>query len=603
MGRVLGIDLGTTNSCAAVVDAGTPLVVPTEDGRYVLPSVVAFGEDGKLIVGREAKKQSIGDAKNTVVAAKRLMGVSFRDPHAQQAIAAANYTCVEGQSGDIRVQIRDKTYAIPEISAFILAELKRCAELHFKERIDQAVITVPAYFNDFQRQATKDAGRIAGLEVLRILNEPTAAALAYGALQQGQNRRLVVYDLGGGTFDVSVLAITGGTIEVLATAGDAFLGGRDFDQRLVEWLTARIEQEQGISLANNKNATQRLWEAAEAAKLELSDKTLAQVTLPFLAEKKSGETVHVGESIDRETYEKLVTDLVERTMTLFVGTVKTAGLSPTELDEVILVGGMTRMPLVARRVREIIGRDPSSGVHPDLVVAVGAAIQGDLLSSSAPKTRLVDVTPHNLGIVTVAGLAETIIPKDTSIPTEAHRVFTTVSDNQEVVRIVVFQGDSRRMEHNQTLGEFVLGGIRPAPRGSVQVDVAFRITDDGIVNVAARDLETGRAQTIEIKQSHTLGAQELDGMVVRHREQMEQQLASLPAAVPQAPAVAGLNLPAMAPAEAAVPSVSAFAPLSPPSPIGSAPGASPGPDTAAWLPPGAGRPPDDPNGAGGGSFF
>jgi len=522
MGRVLGIDLGTTNSCVAVIDNGTPLVVPCDGDRYVLPSVVAFTEDGRHLVGRVAKRQSVMNAENTIVAVKRLMGLSFADDKAQQAVAAATYSCVAGPNGDVRIQARGRTYAVAEISALILGELKHAAEAHFNEPIEKAVITVPAYFNDFQRQATRDAGRIAGLDVLRILNEPTAAALAYGALQHGEQRRVVVYDLGGGTFDVSVLEMQGGDLAVRATAGDPFLGGRDFDKRIVDWVAGRIESDHGIALGNDRNAMQRLWEAAEVAKVDLSERTSTKITLPFLVQ-SGDQSIHADYQLDRATFEKVCADLVERTVMLFLDTVRAASLKPSELDEVILVGGMTRMPLVARRVQDVLGKEPSSGVHPDLVVAVGAAIQGDLLeqsTSAAPTTRLHDVTPHNLGIMSLAGLAETVIPKDSPIPVEAHKVFTTVIDQQQVVRIVVFQGDSRHMAQNQVLGEFVLTGIRPGPRGSVQIDVSFQISPDGIVAVAAKDLDTGRAQQIEIKHRHSLPEQELARMVESHRAQL-----------------------------------------------------------------------------------
>ena len=600
MGRILGIDLGTTNSAAAVMDNGRPLVIPCDGERYILPSVVAFAEDGRILVGRQAKRYSVRDAANTVIAAKRLMGLSFDDPRAKQAIDAANYECMKGPAGDVRIKIRDRAFAVAEISAFIIAEIKRCAEEHLHETIDRAVITVPAYFNDFQRQATRDAGRIAGLEVLRILNEPTAAALCYGALKQGGRRRLVVYDLGGGTFDVSLLAIDGDVIEVIATAGDAFLGGRDFDQRIVDWVIRHIEQEHNVSIANDSNALQRVWEAAEAAKVDLSDKDDVTLNLPFLTQGPDGAPLHVSENLDRKTYESLVKDLVDRTLTFFTNTVSGAGMTPKDLDEVILVGGMTRMPLVTERVREIVGRIPSSGVHPDLVVAVGAAVQADILSTKGNSTVLVDVTPHNLGISTVAGLAETVIPKDTAIPVEAHRIFTTVQENQEQVRIVVYQGDGRRMEQNQVLGQFVLSGIRQGPRGSVQVDVCFQISSDGIVAVSARDPDTGVAQAIQIQQSHTLAQGELERMIRNHGEALRASAAvrtveaapvsvasepTAPLSFAVAPALAP-TAPAAWPAVAAVPAAwpaAAAAPDGGATTIMRAPGfgAAPPPDPAA----------------------
>jgi molecular chaperone DnaK len=517
MGRVLGIDLGTTNSAVAVMDRGTPLVVPVDQGRFVMPSVVAFAADGKHLIGRAAKRQSMVNPKGTIIAAKRLMGLAFSDERAKQAMSAATYQCVAGPQNDIRVQVGPSTYAIPEVSALILGELKRCAEAHFNEPITQAVVTVPAYFNDFQRQATRDAARIAGLDILRILNEPTAAALAYGALQGGADRRVVVYDLGGGTFDVSVLEMKKDVVEVRATAGDAFLGGRDFDQRIVEYLVDDVRRNFGFEVASDLNALQRVWEAAETAKIDLSEKPKTKVALPFLTQKPDGTPIHLDCLIERETYEGLVVDLVERTITTFVETIRSAGMEPRQLDEVILVGGMTRMPMVQKRVTEFLGKTPSSGVHPDLVVAVGAAIQGALLQEAAPKTRLLDVTPHNLGIVSLAGLAETIIPKDTAIPAQANRVFTTVRDQQDAVRITVFQGDSRHVQNNQVLGEFLLDGLRKAARGVVQIEVTFAISVDGIVSVSAKDIETGKAQAIQIEHSHTLPEAELQSMTDRHR--------------------------------------------------------------------------------------
>ncbi len=520
MGRVLGIDLGTTNSCVAVLESGTPLVVPVDQTRYMLPSVVAFKEDGKVLVGRLAKRQSVVNAQHTITAAKRMMGLAFDDARTQRAMQHAGFACERGPTGDVRVRVPGRSLSLPEVSAYILGELKRATEEHFGEKLSQAVITVPAYFNDFQRQATKDAGKIAGLEVLRILNEPTAAALAYGALQQGKQRHVVVYDLGGGTFDVSVLRLETGLVEVLATAGDAFLGGRDFDQRVVEWILARIEGEHGTSLKEDRNALQRLWEAAEAGKIDLSDHLRTRFAMPFVGQKPSGEPLHLDYELDRDTYERLVADLVERTIVLFSETIQKAKLDPQRIDEVILVGGMTRMPLIAQRVEALVGKSPSSGVHPDLVVAVGAAIQGGLLSQDKPGTILLDVTPHNLGIMSLGGLAETVIPKDTAIPTTANKTFTTAQDDQETVRIVVYQGDSRRILDNQILGEFSLTGIRKAPRGTVQIEVSFMISADGIVSVAAKDLDTGRAQTIEIKERHTLPEAELMRMVASHQDEL-----------------------------------------------------------------------------------
>jgi molecular chaperone DnaK len=522
--RVLGIDLGTTNSCVAVVESGTPLVVPVDKGFYTLPSVVARVQDGKHLVGRLAKRQAVVNAENTVFAAKRLIGRDFADTFATRAMQSSPFHTSAGPDGDIRIELGDRAaphaYAVQEISAIILGELKAAAEAYFGEPVSKAVITVPAYFTDRQRQATIDAGRIAGLEVLRIINEPTAAALAYGALQSGDTRRIAVYDLGGGTFDVSVLAISTELVEVLATAGDAFLGGRDFDDRVLEWLLALIEREHGVSVGSDRNAMQRLRDAAEAAKIELSDNTTAKIALPFLATRRDGQPLHVQCELDRSQYEAMVNDYVDRTIGMFVGTIAQAGLGLSQVDEIILVGGMTRTPKIQRRVSEAVGKTPSSGVHADLVVAVGAAIQGALLTSGQPGLVLMDVTPHNLGIMAFGGLAETVIPKDTTIPTEFRRIFTTVQDNQEQVRIIVYQGDARHIGSNEVLGEFTLQGIAPRPRGGVHIEVAFSISADGIVSVSARDMETGREQAIQVTGRHRLQEDEIKRMISDHQENL-----------------------------------------------------------------------------------
>ncbi len=524
--RVLGIDLGTTNSCVAVVEGGTPLVVPVDRGFYTLPSVVAVDPEGKHLTGRAAKRQAVVNAENTVFAAKRLMGRDFDDPFAKRAMETSPFECKAGPEGDIRIQLtggpgsEPQGYAIQEISALVLGDLKRAAESYFGEPVAKAVITVPAYFTDRQRQATMDAGRIAGLEVLRIINEPTAAALAYGALQKGGQRKIAVYDLGGGTFDVSVLAISADVVEVLATAGDAFLGGRDFDDRLLEWLLALIEREHGVSVGNDRNAMQRLRDAAEVAKIELSDQLHAKIALPFLATRRDGQPLHLQCEIERGQYEAMVTDYVDRTLEMFLSTIAHAGLTPNEIDEIILVGGMTRTPRIQRRVSDAMAKTPASGVHADLVVAVGAAIQGSLLVASSPGVKLMDVTPHNLGIMAFGGLAETVIPKDTTIPTEFKRSFTTVTDNQEQVRIIVYQGDARHIERNEVLGEFTLTGLPAKPRGGVNIEVSFSISADGIVSVAARDMETGREQAIQVTGRHRLHEDEIKRMVSDHKENL-----------------------------------------------------------------------------------
>jgi molecular chaperone DnaK len=523
MERILGIDLGTTNSCVAVLEDGNPMVVPMEDGRFVLPSVVAFLEDGRHVVGHAARRLGPTQPTHTVFVAKRIIGRKFVDPQTQVAMNAVPYRCVEGPSGDVRVEARGRTWAIQEISALILAELKRAAERHFNEAITKAVITVPAYFNDYQRQATKDAGQIAGLEVLRIINEPTAAALAHGFLH-GEERRVAVYDLGGGTFDVSVLKMGGGVVEVVATAGDAFLGGRDFDNRIVESLLQAVLNQYGQDVRHQVEAMQRLRDAAEAAKIALSEAETTTVALPFLSVAPDGKPVHVELQLTRRMVEDLVRDLAEQAQKLFIDTIGAAHLQPTDIDELVLVGGMTRMPLVREGIEAAVGRPAATGVHPDLVVAVGAAIQAGTLREEVPRTVLKDVTPHNLGISTVAGMAETIIPKDTTVPTEVKKLFTTVRDGQESVSIVVFQGESRRMDDNQVLGQFNLDGLRPGPRGSVRIEVAFAISMDGIVSVSAKDMDTGTAQAIKISGSHSLAAADLKRMAAVHADQMQSSL-------------------------------------------------------------------------------
>ncbi|MEM6733305.1 MAG: Hsp70 family protein, partial [Myxococcota bacterium] len=498
-----------TNSCVAVVESDTPLVVPVDAGRYTLPSVVAAVDEGRHLIGRLAKRQAVINAENTVFAAKRLIGRAFDDPHTQTAIRSVPYECIAGDQGDVRIRVKDRTYAVQELMALLLGELKQAASDYFNEDINRAVITVPAYFNDKQRQAVKDAARIAGLELLRIINEPTAAALAYGVLGEGAPRKVAVYDLGGGTFDVSVLQISEGTVEVIATAGDAFLGGRDFDDRILESLLSRLERDYGVSLKNDRNAVQRLREASETCKIELSEKNSVEIALPFLSAQRDGQPIHLQTSLERERYESMVADLIERTILLFTQTIAGAGLTPNDIDDVILVGGMTRTPKIQQAVAAVTERRPSSGVHPDLVVSVGAAIQGSMLMGDTANYILLDVTPHNLGIMTLGGMAETIIGKDTTIPTEARKTFTTVRDNQEQVKIVVYQGDSRRIEANELLGEFLLSDLRSAPRGVVQVEVSFAISADGLVTVAARDVETGREQAIQVTGSHRLEEDEI----------------------------------------------------------------------------------------------
>jgi molecular chaperone DnaK len=512
----MGIDLGTTNSCAAVMDHDAPMVVPLHEGKYTLPSVVAL-IDGQHLVGEAAKRQCASNVENTVYAAKRLIGRAYRDPHTLKAIESVSYRCVQGPNGDVWVAIGDRTLAIQEVSALVLAEIKRAVRLHFSEEVSKAVITVPAYFNDRQRHATKQAAKIAGLEVLRVVNEPTAAALAYG-MHQGVQRIVAVYDLGGGTFDVSVLRVGGGAVEVLASAGDAFLGGHDFDARIFQWLVDQIELQHGVKVAGDLRATQRLREASEAAKIRLSDEESTKIALPFLATHSDGQSIHHECELERCEFEELVESLLDRTIATFQSTIAAAGLNPRDIDEVLLVGGMTSMPAVRRRVSEVSGCEPASGVHPDLVVAVGAAVQASLLLADTDAAVLLDVTPHDLGIMTVSDLAETVIPKNSNVPANVKRRFVTVSDNQPRVKIVVYQGDERRIDKNEILGEFVLEGLRLAPAGDVKIDVAFEISADGIVRVTATDVETGKEQNIRIAGAVGIGDRELERMIEDHRQ-------------------------------------------------------------------------------------
>ncbi|MBI5508965.1 MAG: Hsp70 family protein [Deltaproteobacteria bacterium] len=516
MQPVIGIDLGTTNSCAAVIEQGKPLVVPMADGKVTLPSVVAF-KDGQRLVGDAAKRQFVNNVENTIYATKRLIGRSFDDPQTQDAIGRVTYRSVRGPNGDVWIHAADRKYAIQEVTALVLTEIKEACRRHLAQDVTHAVIAVPAHFNDRQRTATKQAAKIAGLEVLRVINEPTAAALAFG-MHFGAERRIAVYDLGGGTFDVSVLKVGGGAIEVLATDGDAFLGGNDFDHRILGWLVGRIEKQVGMAITNDPVVAHRLWEAAELAKIQLSTTPITKIALPFLTTRPNGEVVHFECDLLRPVYEELVTDLLQRTLTTFTNTLAAASLTLQTLDEVLLVGGMTRMPAIRKRMVEITGREPATGVHPDLAVAVGAAVQAAMLGEQTMPAVLLDVTPHNLGVMTVAGLAETVIPKNTKVPAHVERRFTTVRDDQETVRIVVYQGDSRQIDKNEILGEFQLESIRKAQRGQVQIDVGFSISTDGIVHVTATDVETGKAQEIKITSSVGLSKADLERMIAEHQQ-------------------------------------------------------------------------------------
>ncbi len=518
---VIGIDLGTTNSVVATIGDGVPRVIPNRSGQLLTPSVVAIAKNGKPLVGGLAKRQSITNAENTVYAAKRLIGRRWGSKEVEDARRVLPYELVAGPDGnDVRVMLGGKPVSVAEISSQVLAELKADAEAWFKRPVTRAVITVPAYFNDGQRQATKDAGRIAGLEVLRIINEPTSAALAYG-FGKKLEKKVVVFDLGGGTFDVSVLDIGQSVYDVIAVGGDTYLGGEDFDRRIMDWLTFNFAKENGgVDLRQDKMALQRLRDAAEKAKCELSGTPSADIHLPFLAAAGEGRAaLHLTKQLTREKLEELTKDLVERCVAVTEKTLKDAGVRPNQVDEVILVGGMTRMPRVQRAVRDFFGREPSKGVHPDEVVALGAAIQAQALvapSIQGAEVLLLDVTPQNLGIMVVGGYFQTIIPRNTTVPTNQTHLFTTVQDNQTSVRIAVLQGESDKATDNELLGEFVLAGIRPARRGEVAIEITFDISADGIVGVSARDVDTGQEQSINVTATSGLTEDELKRIIDEH---------------------------------------------------------------------------------------
>jgi molecular chaperone DnaK len=522
--KVIGIDLGTTNSCVAIVENGTPVVIPNRGGYKTTPSMVALTETGKRLVGHIAKRQAITNAEHTVYAAKRLIGRKWNSPPVKQMIESSAYKLIEGPHDDVRIELRGQQYSLPEISAYVLQEMKLIAEEYLQHPIEKAVVTVPAYFNDGQRQATKDAGKIAGLDVIRIINEPTAAALAYG-FGKNLERKVAVYDLGGGTFDISILEIGNGVFEVISTAGDTFLGGEDFDKRIIDWLVFGFAKEHKIDLRKDKMALQRLKDVAEKAKCELSSAKEAEINLPFIIS-KGGEALHLQRTLTRDKLEELTTDLIERCLQICKKTLQEADIEKTAIEDVILVGGMTRMPKIQQMVAQFFGMEPCKGVHPDEVVALGASIQGSALLETDSDMLLLDVTPHSLGIMIVGGYFHRLIPQNTTVPTQASHIFTTVKDNQTSVKILVLQGESDRAEENELLGEFILTGLRRAPKGEVEVEVTFEISADGIVSVSAKDMETGLKQAITVTATSGLTEDEIRRMVEASKEYMLDQKVS-----------------------------------------------------------------------------
>jgi len=511
MSKVIGIDLGTTNSCVAIMDGAQAKVLENAEGARTTPSVVAFADEDEKLVGQPAKRQAVTNPENTIFAVKRLIGRNFEDPTVKKDIETAPYKIIKADNNDAWIEAKGKKYSPSQISAFVLQKMKETAEKYLGQAVSKAVITVPAYFNDAQRQATKDAGKIAGLEVLRIINEPTAASLAYG-LDKKTNKKIAVYDLGGGTFDVSILELGDGVFEVKSTNGDTFLGGEDFDNAIVNYLLSEFKKDSGIDLKSDKLALQRLKEAAEKAKIELSSATQTEINLPFITADKTGPK-HINLKMTRAKLEALVEDLISRTVAPCQTALKDAGLSASEIDEVVLVGGMTRMPKVIEEVKNFFGKDPNKSVNPDEVVAMGAAIQAGVLQGDVKDVLLLDVTPLSLGIETLGGVSTKLIDKNTTIPTKKSQVFSTAEDNQPAVSIRVLQGEREMASDNKLLGNFELVGIAPAPRGVPQIEVTFDIDANGIVNVSAKDKGTGKEQKIQIQASGGLSDEEINKMV------------------------------------------------------------------------------------------